>query len=283
LLFGHGGDDTLLGGEGDDQLSGGQGADQLIGGNGVDWAVYESNLLDAQPSSSVIISLINPASNTWWAAGDTYDSIENIYGSIFNDVITGNDNDNIIVDSDGSNTFYGNGGNDTFVGCSEQADTFYGGSGSDTVDYSGAEFGRVDVPPVSTSVTIDLQNQGVNAGAAAGDRFDYVENIIGTSRSDTILGDNRSNDLRGGDGADRLMGRGGTDTLRGDEGIDTAVFRGNVDDYSFRVLQMSPSINNERYLEVTDLTANRDGTDYVMGIEQLEFNGVVHNISEWLI
>jgi hypothetical protein len=46
------------------------------------------------------------------------------------------------------------------------------------------------VPSVSTSVTIDLQNQGVNAGAAAGDRFYEVENIIGTSRSDTILGDN---------------------------------------------------------------------------------------------
>jgi Ca2+-binding RTX toxin-like protein len=139
------------------------------------------------------------------------------------------------------------------------------------------------VPSVSTSVTIDLQNQGVNAGAAAGDRFYEVENIIGTSRSDTILGDNRSNDLRGGDGADRLMGRGGTDTLIGGGDLDTAVFRGDVSDYSFRVLQMSPSINNERFLEVTDLTSNRDGTDYVIGIEQLEFNGVVHNISEWII
>jgi Ca2+-binding RTX toxin-like protein len=122
FIFGHGGDDTLLGGEGDDLLSGGLGRDQLIGGNGVDWADYSLNLLDDDPyvyqnppSSSVIISLINPAGNTWWAAGDTYDRIENIYGSAFNDVITGNDNDNIIVGGDGSNTLYGNGGNDTFV------------------------------------------------------------------------------------------------------------------------------------------------------------------------
>ena len=288
FIFGHRGDDTLLGGEGDDFLSGGIGADQLIGGNGVDWADYSRNVLDDdpyvyqnQPSSSVTISLINPASNTWWAAGDTYDSIENVYGSPFNDVITGNDNDNIIVGGDGSNTLYGNGGRDTLVGSLLAADTFYGGSDSDTVDYSEAFLPTQDVSPVS--VTIDLQNQGVNAGAAAGDRFYEVENIIGTSRSDTILGDNRSNDLRGGDGADRLMGRGGTDTLIGGGDLDTAVFRGDVSDYSFRVLQMSPSINNERFLEVTDLTSNRDGTDYVIGIEQLEFNGVVHNISEWLI
>jgi Ca2+-binding RTX toxin-like protein len=294
IIRGHRGDDTLLGGEGDDQLEGGMGADQLIGGNGVDWVDYAANLADDdpsiwqnQPSSSVVISLINPASNTWWAAGDTYDSIENVFGSPFNDVITGNDNDNIIVGFGGSNTLYGNGGRDTFVGSSGQPDTFNGGNDSDTVDYSGTDLSGMDIPTVSTSVTIDLQNQGINAGAAAGDVFIYVENIIGTSLSDTILGNNLNNDFRGGEGADRLMGRGGTDTLRGDGGIDTAVFRGNVEDYEFRVLHFNEVISDtgypfERFLEVRDLTGNRDGTDYVIGIEQLEFNGVVHNISEWI-
>ena len=46
---------------------------------------------------------------------------------------------------------------------------------------------------------------------------------------------------------------------------------------------MNADNNFERFLAVTDLTANRDGTDYVIGIEQLEFNGAVHNISEWII
>ena len=264
------------------------GADKLIGGNGVDWVNYASNLEDddpnySQPSSSVRISLINPASNTWWAAGDTYDSIENIFGSPFNDVITGNDNDNIIADVGGSNVFYGKGGNDTFVGSSFNADDFYGDGGTDTVDYSGDALSGQAMPDVSTSLTIDLQYQGFNSGSAAGDHFYYVENIIGTSGPDNIFGNNLNNDLRGGDRADRLMGRGGTDTLIGGEGLDTAIFSGNVGGYSFRVLQMNADNNFERFLEVTDLTANRDGTDYVIGIEQLEFNGVVHNISEWII
>ena len=144
ILFGHGGDDTLIGGDGDDLLVGGSGADDLIGGDGIDWASYfymlqaeDLNYLQHAPSSSVRISLINPASNTWWAAGDTYDSIENIMGSPFNDVITGNDNDNIIVGKVGSNVLYGKGGNDTFVGSSGEADDFYGDGGTDTVDYSG--------------------------------------------------------------------------------------------------------------------------------------------------
>ena len=220
--------------------------------------------------------------------GHSYDSIENVFGSPFNDVITGNDNDNIIVDFSGSSTFYGNGGNDTFVGAAGAVDDFYGDGGSDTVDYSGAELSGQPMLPITGSVTIDLQSQGVNAGAAAEDRFYYVENIIGTSRPDTILGNNLNNEFHGGSGADRLMGRGGTDTLRGGDDIDTAVFRGDVGDYEFRVLHFNEVISDtgypfERFLEVTDRTANRDGTDYVIGIEQLEFNGVVHNVSEWII
>ena len=80
--------------------------------------------------------------------------------------------------------------------------------------------------PVTTGVAIDLQYQGFNSGAAAGDHFYYVENIIGTSDADNIFGNNLNNDLRGGDGADRLIGRGGTDTLIGGEDLDTAFSAG---------------------------------------------------------
>ena len=46
---------------------------------------------------------------------------------------------------------------------------------------------------------------------------------------------------------------------------------------------MNADNNFERFLEVTDFTANRDRTDYVFGIERLEFNREVHNILEWMI
>jgi Ca2+-binding RTX toxin-like protein len=231
------------------------------------------------------ISLVDPSINTGMAAGDTYDGIENIIGSPYNDVITGNDEDNIIIDMDAIgggfvtyayNQFYGNGGNDRFIGSGNHIDWFDGGTGEDTVDYSRPN-------ALGTFVFVDLQDVMQNDGHARSDRFTSIEDIIGTSGDDTILGDWRNNEFHGGGDDDRLMGRNGTDTLWGDEGIDTAVFRGDVGDYTFRVLHFNGDRFNERFLEVTDLNDNRDGVDYVIGIEQLEFNGVMHNISEWII
>ena len=300
LLLGYGGADILLGGSGNDKLFGGEGADHLIGGEGLDWAIYnhgpdgqavmtayevDEMVLPIVNGPVTIISLVDPSSNTGMAAGDTYDGIENIIGSPYNDVITGNDEDNIILDVDAwgsgfidfaSNTFYGNGGNDRFAGSANHIDWFYGGSGEDTVDYSLLNTN-------DSFIFVDLQATTQNAGHARSDRFSSIEDIIGTQGEDTILGDWQNNEFHGGWDDDVLMGRNGTDTLWGDEGIDTAVFRGDVGDYSFRVLHFNADMDNERFLEVTDLTANRDGVDYVIGIEQLEFNGVVHNISEWII
>jgi Ca2+-binding RTX toxin-like protein len=303
-LIGYGGDDTLIGGDGDDQLFGGDGADHLIGGNGSDWAVYNQDAngqavmssgfnLDAMVFQSfdapVVISLVDPASNTRMAAGDTYDSIENIIGSPFNDIITGDDNDNIIIDMDvpsggfnsaGFNYFYGNGGRDTFMGSPNHPDYFNGGSDEDTVDYS-------HTGVTNPSVTIDFEHQGLNAGLARGDQFSYVEDIIGTAGRDTISGDYTDNTFRGLGGDDRLMGRGGNDTLIGGAGTDTAVFAGNFSDYTFRTLHFNdwsaPGGIGESFLEVHDTHADRDGTDYVIEVEHLEFHDGTHNAADLMM
>jgi Ca2+-binding RTX toxin-like protein len=280
-LLGHGGNDTLIGGDGDDHLFGHEGADRLVGGNGSDWACYYDEIWDWDMSvnpGTVVISLANPSLNTWWAAGDTYDGIENIEGSSFNDVITGDDHDNIIVDTTGSNKLYGNGGKDTLVGNPDAADTFDGGNEEDTVDYSWT--GATDTVGTATYVTVDLEHQSVNAGAAAGDRFYFVEDITGTRHDDTIYGDYANNTFRGLDGSDRLMGRGGDDTLIGGEGTDTAVFSGNFADYTFRTLHFN---DGERFLEVHDTHADRDGTDYVIEVERLEFHNTTVNTSDLML
>ncbi|MGH6751540.1 MAG: calcium-binding protein, partial [Bradyrhizobium sp.] len=60
-------------------------------------------------------------------------------------------------------------------------------------------------------------------GDAAGDSLQSIENVLGSSRSDTIRGDEASfgNRLDGGAGNDTIEGRGGNDTLLGGDGIDT--------------------------------------------------------------
>ena len=111
-LFGLAGNDTLDGGNGNDRLFGGDGDDSLIGGAGTDTANY----IDATGGVTVSLALAG-AQATGGAGTDTLSGIENLIGSVFNDVLTGDTNANILT---------GGGGADTFV--------FAAGSGQDTVN-----------------------------------------------------------------------------------------------------------------------------------------------------
>ncbi len=76
-------------------------------------------------------SLANSALNTGDALGDTYSLIENLTGSNFNDVLSGNSGANRIDGGAGNDTLSGAGGNDTLSGGSG-SNTLTGGTGSDT-------------------------------------------------------------------------------------------------------------------------------------------------------
>ena len=84
MLIGQGGNDTLNGGNGNDILVGGAGNDALNGGAGVDTASY----IDAPSGVTVDLSIL-VAQNTVGAGTDTLNSIENLIGSNFADVLKG--------------------------------------------------------------------------------------------------------------------------------------------------------------------------------------------------
>lgn len=110
-LTGLGGDDTLYGYGGDDVLEGGAGADRLEGGAGFDTASYERS------DAGVTISLNDdPATASGGHAdGDILISIENLRGSQFDDMLTGDDNANVLEGRAGNDVFEGGAGNDIFV------------------------------------------------------------------------------------------------------------------------------------------------------------------------
>lgn len=108
-LFGKGGADTLIGGSGADILAGGSGADRLFGGKGSDTAGYS----DAR--AGVTASLFKPGANKGNARGDAYDSIENLSGSAFADILTGNGAANRLAGGGGKDVLTGGRGADTFV------------------------------------------------------------------------------------------------------------------------------------------------------------------------
>ena len=124
------GDDTLNGGDGNDQLTGGLGADILDGGAGIDRVVYSS------ASTGVTVNAINSALNTGEAAGDTYISIENFYGSAYDDHITSGSDGNDLVGLDGDDTLIGAGGNDRLFGGNDN-DRLLGGTGNDDMHGQG--------------------------------------------------------------------------------------------------------------------------------------------------
>ncbi len=124
-LYGEAGDDTLNGGIGDDSLIGGAGADKFLGGDGFDTASY------ATASRGVTLDMVT-ASGLNDGAGDTFNSIEKLVGSNYDDVFTCNAGDNVVEGGNGGDWISGQGGVDTLYGNAGD-DHLNGGTGDDTL------------------------------------------------------------------------------------------------------------------------------------------------------
>ncbi|PLX91929.1 MAG: hypothetical protein C0621_10455 [Desulfuromonas sp.] len=129
-LYGGAGGDTLEGGLGDDILVGGLGGDTLVGGEGSDTVSYEN------ATNKVYVSLGDVDFRSGESFGDTYEGIENIYGSnsSSSDRLEGNNGNNIISSSGGPDYLDGLGGNDTFhFAADDLPNSVDGGSGTDEI------------------------------------------------------------------------------------------------------------------------------------------------------
>jgi len=218
-LDGRDGNDLLQGQDGDDLLTGGLGNDRLQGGAGTDTASYAA----ATALVRVNLSLFG-AQNTTSAGVDTLTDIENLVGSAFADVLTGDFLANAIDGGNGADTINGGGGDDVLTGGLGD-DRLTGGDGIDTVSYQLA----------TAAITLTLASAAAQAtGGAGSDTVVQVENIIGSAFGDTLTGSGLANVLTGGAGDDQLAGGAGDDVLIGGAGDD--ILNGGADadtaDYS---------------------------------------------------
>lgn len=195
FLSGRGGDDKLFGGAGNDTLRGGRGDDELDGGsNRSDGDTADYRTSPARVSADLSLETAKDG----FGGHDTLHRIENITGSPFDDLLVGDNGDNVLRGGAGDDVFSssalpeGTGGEDRFIG----------GRGSDTAI-------------VANQGVADLQAGTIHYPSGQTIVLSSIENLAAGSQSAdmTLRGDDGPNTLTGGFGDVEIAGRGGDDTL----------------------------------------------------------------------
>jgi len=212
-LDGGQGQDELYGENDNDWLDGGAGADLLDGGDGRDTASYDTSDAGVHVSLAPVLP-VGSGNSGGYAEGDTLVSIEDLYGSNYDDELYGNDQTNYLDGGDGNDCLYGG----------DAADYMFGGPGNDTytVDDAGdvvverAQEG-IDTVDASINYTLgdDVENLVLTGGSGLSGTGNDLDNVI--------MGNDSDNLLSGGGGEDSLEGMGGADTLDGGTGADTLI------------------------------------------------------------
>ncbi|WP_342236057.1 calcium-binding protein [Inquilinus sp. OTU3971] len=126
-----------------------------------------------------------------------------------NDIADGGAGKDYLAGGLGDDSLSGGAGDDLLEG-GAGADSLNGGDGVDAAGYATSLAG----------VQASLDRPAGNTGAAAGDTYAGIENLLGSAFADRLEGDAAANALRGGAGDDRLGGLGGDDRLVGGDGAD---------------------------------------------------------------
>ncbi|HWW12161.1 MAG TPA: calcium-binding protein, partial [Brevundimonas sp.] len=294
ILNGGDGDDDLQGGSGIDILAGGAGDDRLDGGQGGEGqATYVNgqylpggdvaDYRSATRGVTVDLRVVGPQDTG--QGMDRLEWIEDVYGSAFDDVLTGSRYEsNLLMGFGGNDRLDGDFSNDVLVG-GDGDDILTGGFGEDQLD-GGEGLDKAVYDGPRSNYTITTGSDGVttvrdNSPPNQADRLQGVErlqfsdglyditgapfvNVInGTPNADTLVGTPGVDSIDGGSGNDVITGGLGNDTLTGGQGVDVAVFAGLSSAYT-----VSTSAG------VTTVTGP-DGVDTLTGIERLRFDDAV--------
>jgi Ca2+-binding RTX toxin-like protein len=219
-LYGTAEADSMKGYGGDDVLKGGGGADTLNGGAGIDTAMYSDSTV------GVDVDLMTGRGRFGTAEGDTLAGIENIFGSVYDDVLTGNDVSNTLTGSNGNDQLNGHGGTDLLDG-GHGNDFLTGGTGNDTLrGGDGFDAARYFYAPAGVIVSLI---DGTATGGDGNDTLTGIETVYGSQHNDVLLGNHLENYLHGWLGADTIYGGAASDGLEGHNGDDLLYGEGGND------------------------------------------------------
>ena len=181
---------------------GGIGNDFIDGGSmtGVNYAAYQ---IAGTAVNATISNGSGTAVNDGQGGTDTLVNINGLWGSNYDDTLTG---------GLGDQWFRGNGGSDTIDG----------GADTDTVSYASDPNGVIvnlsGAPVVVGSETVEggtaRDGWGDIWGMQGTDSLTDIENVDGSDFDDTLIGNDGDNVINGKGGSDSLVGGAGNDTYR---------------------------------------------------------------------
>jgi Ca2+-binding RTX toxin-like protein len=212
------GDDTAIGGAGDDNitLSGMPSMKvNFSGGDGIDSLALTTPVF--APAGTSLNATIDLGSAGLQKMGDVWGSIqlsgvENVATYEGNDLLIGNESDNILSAHWGDDTLEGGIGNDELNGS----------AGFDFARFTG-----------STGAKVNLGDAAAQETHYGTDRFIGIEGLMGGSGADIFTGDSNANSLHGDAGNDILSGAIGSDTLLGGLGNDKLMGGSEADFFVF--------------------------------------------------
>ncbi len=283
--------DDIQGGAGDDMFYSEGGRESFFGNDPNDDGEGEVDTVTFEEiQEGVTASLLIVGTGQEVRAGHLveFESIENLVGTAFNDVLTGDDGDNEVSGGAGNDTIVGEGGSDrlhTGGNGGGEGDYAFGGEGDDRIyarsgfevihggsageadtvlDSDWVDFYEVDVASSGPGLTVSLATDGAQEVRAGHTVVLFsIENLAGSAGNDLLTGDSGSNTLSGGEGDDTLAGGGGEDRLDGGIRSDTAVFDGDRAEFTVADIQGGRSV-----AEVADAT----NIDALFSIEKIKFD-----------
>jgi len=174
-LYGQQGNDLLYGGSGNDYLEGGDGNDQLLGEAGYDYLYGDegSDYIDGGAGwdqiyylyspVGVVVNLNGTAGTGGHGQGDTIFNVEAIYGSPYNDILTGSNSDNDLKGNAGDDQLFGLGGND-YLFAGQGNNNLNGGDGDDVYYVDSLTAGSTTIDNQDSTTTYDILDWDVLPG-----------------------------------------------------------------------------------------------------------------------
>jgi Ca2+-binding RTX toxin-like protein len=208
-IFTDHGNDFLVGDDNDNLFMPRGGDDTVQGGGGSDTISY------ADDYAGDTINLQTGTVTGQFVGHDSLESIENVIGTDYNDVIVLSDDSGSADGRDGDDSITGGAGDDTLRGGAGN-DTIDGGAGFDILTYADATSG---VTSTGKGVSVNLATGTATDNWGNTDHISGVEEVIGTAFADTLTGGNAANDA-----LEVFVGGAGNDVIDGGTGRDRVLY-----------------------------------------------------------